>query len=186
MDELSFQTEFENYWDSLIQVIPAHMFQVLFGILCMGVVLLITWKGVEKGFQYTSRLMLAEFCFIIYCSTVIYRNAGDFFKYDFHPLWSYAAILDGKIGLLAQNIMNIIVFLPVGLLIGMGFPRWSWGKAIGLGCIISISIEVMQYILKRGFSEMDDVIHNTLGCVIGYGVVKSIMYAHSVIVEQKR
>ena len=39
------------------------------------------------------------------------------------------------------------------------------------GLIISGSIEVLQYFLKRGFSEFDDVFHNTLGCLVGLMII---------------
>ncbi len=76
--------------------------------------------------------------------------------------------------------MNVFVFLPVGLLIGTGFPKWPWWKAIGFGCLFSISIELLQFILKRGFSEVDDVIHNSLGCIFGYLFVKMLYFFYSV------
>ena len=31
-------------------------------------------------------------------------------------------------------------------------------------------IEVLQFVFKRGFAEFDDVFHNVVGCVIGFGV----------------
>ena len=39
-----------------------------------------------------------------------------------------------------------------------------------MGFIFSSVIELSQLALKRGLCEFDDVFHNTLGCVIGYGV----------------
>lgn len=47
---------------------------------------------------------------------------------------------------------------------------WLITLAVGMG--ISLSIEAMQYIFHRGFAETDDVMHNTLGCVLGYMLVK--------------
>lgn len=38
-----------------------------------------------------------------------------------------------------------------------------------IGCSISTTIEVLQFCFMKGFSEMDDVMHNTVGCVIGFG-----------------
>lgn len=37
---------------------------------------------------------------------------------------------------------------------------------------ISVSIEVIQLVTKRGFAETDDVMHNTVGCIVGYMLVK--------------
>lgn len=42
------------------------------------------------------------------------------------------------------------------------------------GCLVSVAIEVLQFFTQRGLCELDDVIHNTLGVVIGYGVYKVI------------
>ncbi len=93
-----------------------------------------------------------------------------------HPFWSYEAIQGGRCELLAENIMNALVFIPIGFMIGLGFSRWSWWKAIGFGCLISISIESLQFVLKRGFCELDDVMHNTLGCAIGWLLVKGSVF----------
>lgn len=177
------KTAFDQYWNNLINVIPTYIFLMLLGTFCLGIVLIIILKGVRNGFQNISRLVLFEITFIIYCSTVIYRNSIDLLKYNFHPFWSYAAIKDGKVDLLDENIMNVFVFLPVGLLLGVGFPKWPWWKAIGLGCLISISIELLQFILKRGFSEVDDVIHNSLGCIFGFLFVKMLYFFYSVFVK---
>ena len=164
-----------QYWNSLTTEIPDYIFQMLLSIICAGTMLFVVWKGSWKGMLYSSRLLLVVYLIVVYCYTIIFRNSNETFRYDFHPLWSYFAISDGRSILLAQNIMNVIVFLPLGLLIGLGFSKWSWWKAIGFGCLFSISIEFLQFAFKRGFSEVDDVIHNTLGCVIGYGIAKLII-----------
>lgn len=35
-----------------------------------------------------------------------------------------------------------------------------------IGCGISVTIEALQFFFMRGFSELDDVMHNTVGCLI--------------------
>lgn len=42
--------------------------------------------------------------------------------------------------------------------------------ALLIGCSISTTIEVLQFCFMKGFSEMDDVMHNTLGCILGYSL----------------
>jgi len=39
-----------------------------------------------------------------------------------------------------------------------------------IGCSISTTIEVLQFCFMKGFSEVDDVMHNTLGCILGYNL----------------
>lgn len=91
--------------------------------------------------------------------------------YNFSPFWSYRAIENGKNDLLSENIMNVVVFIPVGLLLSCVSRRLKWWMGLLIGFGISLSIEFLQYVLKRGFSEFDDVIHNTIGCLIGIMLV---------------
>lgn len=175
-----------RYWHELMLKVPDYIFQMLVSVLFLGLVVFFVWKGFRRGTVLSCRLILLELMFVLYCSTIIFRETGDVRNYDLHPFWSYEAIQGGKSELLAENIMNVIVFIPVGILIGLGFPRWSWRKTIGLGCLISISIEVLQFAFKRGFSEVDDVIHNTLGCAIGLGIAQLIIMVYSATVRHNK
>ena len=110
--------------------------------------------------------------YVVLCSTVIFRTTGETRQYDFHLFWSYKAIQEGREDLLAENIMNVVVFIPVGLLLSIAFKQVTWWKALLIGCCISVTIEALQFFLMRGFSELDDVMHNTVGCLIGWLMVK--------------
>ena len=70
--------------------------------------------------------------------------------------------------------MNVVVFIPVGLLICIAFKQMTWWKVLLIGCGISVTIETLQFFLMRGFSEVDDVMHNTVGCIMGY-IIYSIL-----------
>ena len=74
--------------------------------------------------------------------------------------------------MLAENIMNVVVFIPVGLLLDIAFKQMTWWKVLLIGCGISVTIESHQFFFMKGFSEVDDVMHNTVGCVIGRFMVK--------------
>ena len=75
------------------------------------------------------------------------------------PFWSYGESVHRS-----QLVLNIIMFLPVGLLSG------SW-KSVGLAAGDSGLIELTQLLSLRGICEFDDVIHNTLGTAIGVFLV---------------
>lgn len=66
--------------------------------------------------------------------------------------------------------MNIVVFVPVGVLAGSFFRRMTWMRAIMYGAGLSVGIEALQFVFGKGLTEVDDVIHNTIGCLIGYGL----------------
>ena len=86
---------FTNYAYELIKDIPHVVFEGLTSIICIGMVVFIAWKGWKTGFRYSAALLLLEYIFLLFCSTVIFRVASQSRTYDFHPLWSYKAIQDG-------------------------------------------------------------------------------------------
>ncbi|NVY95607.1 VanZ family protein [Lactobacillus sp. DCY120] len=66
---------------------------------------------------------------------------------------------------------NILWFIPWGYL----YPRLRSRSLPGYwvllsGCGLSILIESLQFILFTGVSDIDDVIFNTLGTILGYGL----------------
>ena len=161
--------EFKQYIISLYKDIPQEVYEGLLSVFCLGVVLFIAFKGVRTGFRWSSVLLLIEYIFLLFCSTVIFRPTGETRQYDFHPFWSY-----DRPELLVENIMNVVVFIPVGLLLGSAFKQMTWWKALLIGCSISITIEALQFWFMRGFLEVDDVMHNTVGCIMGY-IIYSIL-----------
>lgn len=80
--------------------------------------------------------------------------------------------------------MNVVIFIPVGLLLGLGFPKWSWWKILRMGLLFSITIEALQFFTKRGFSETDDIIHNGLGCLLGYSLYLLLKQTMSFILRK--
>lgn len=175
----SLRTDLLWYGNDYLLRIPAYVFQMLVCVIGLGAVILLSWKGLWRGLKLAGRLLLLEIIIIIYSLTIFLRPVNNKDAYDFTPFWSYKAILDGDSFLLAENMMNVLVFIPIGLLIGMGSSKCTWCKVIGVGCLISVSIELMQFTFRRGFCELDDVIHNTLGCAIGWFLIqvsKSIVH----------
>lgn len=159
--------EFKQYLISLYQDIPQEVYEGILSIFSLGLVIFIVWKGFKTGLRYSAILLLVEYVFLLFCSTVIFRATDETRQYDFHPFWSYS-----RPDLFVENIMNVVVFIPVGLLLGIAFKQVSWWKALLIGCSISVTIESLQFWFMKGFSEVDDVMHNTFGCILGYIMVK--------------
>ena len=184
--------KFRLYIISLYKDMPQEVYDGLLSVFCLGVVFFIAFKGVRTGLRWSSVLLLIEYIFLLFCSTVIFRTAGATRRYDFHPFWSY-----DRPDLLIENIMNVIVFIPVGMILG-SLLRVNYGSRLRvngswtsqatksmtclivllIGCSISITIEALQFFFLRGFSEVDDVMHNTVGCMIGYGMYALIKFCY--------
>jgi glycopeptide antibiotics resistance protein len=75
-------------------------------------------------------------------------------------------------------IANIITFIPLGFFISLLSKRSFKLINSALFCIfIIISIEMGQFILNVGVLDVDDIILNTVGCVLGiisYKVARNI------------
>ena len=129
--------------------------------------------GLKKAYRHITLLLLIEYIALIYCSTFIFRDVNEIRKYNYHLFWSYS-----ETNLFVENVMNVVVFVPIGLLLAMGIPHLKWWQVLLIGAGISVSIEALQFVFMKGFSELDDVFHNTLGCVIGVGVYSLIKYGY--------
>lgn len=64
-----------------------------------------------------------------------------------------------------QYIQNVLFFSPFGFL----FPWKKWKRVLIAGLMTSAVIEATQYIFNLGWCELDDVISNTAGALIGFG-----------------
>ena len=75
-------------------------------------------------------------------------------------------MLDGLLPV-ESIILNILLYYPLGYLLPILFPKLKPKHVILIGCLCSIATEATQYLLRMGWCETDDVIHNTLGTAIG-------------------
>lgn len=77
---------------------------------------------------------------------------------------------------LTQIIANVLMFMPLGFIFPVAFPRMR-AFAKNAVCMLSFSflIELVQYFIGRS-ADVDDLILNTVGGVLGY----LIFYAFSV------
>mgnify|MGYP002649407450 FL=1 len=110
------------------------------------------------------------YLFFVISSTVLVRDATDLYSFDAPLFWSYTKILEGQTGYLIENILNVFMLMPIGILIGVGFDKSRINVAIIIGALISLMIEISQMLTKRGLFEFDDILHNTVGCGVGYVV----------------
>ena len=70
-----------------------------------------------------------------------------------------------------QYVQNILFFIPYGLL----FPwKDNWKRVFVTALVLSVFIELSQFIFNLGWCEVDDVISNTLGAMIGWVAIKQI------------
>lgn len=117
-------------------------------------------------------IVLAYFLFFSdgYGRTVTYEE----YRYNLIPFQEIKRfyIYSGRVGIIASitNIAgNIVAFMPFGALI-----RWVRNKrtnaflATGYTFLFSLAIELVQLVTRVGVFDVDDLILNTLGGLLGY------------------
>lgn len=165
--------ELQVYAADQIDAIPTILYWGLLLVYVLGLVVILWRKGIREGLRYSAMLLLAEWGIVILGITVVFREACAERRIKLIPLWSYFDYPENSYlkEMAAINMLNVALFIPVGLLLGCACRQMTWRRALAVGAGMSASIEVLQLIFKRGLCETDDVIHNVVGCMIGYGVV---------------
>ena len=120
----------------------------------------------------TATVLVALTAVILY-TTLGNRSSVDHPAHCFIPFGSYReAKATGNLEIYRSNLMNVLLFYPAGLLTVSLLPRkWpDWCR-----CLLSVTvlaacsagIEFVQYCGCLGRCEIDDMIHNTTGALLG-------------------
>ena len=133
---------------------------------------------IEQRHKLGIGLFIAYVLFIIYY-TLLCREVSAEHKADLRLMWAYKEMFTGHpewkedVG---YNVKNILFFIPFGI----WFPKINlhisffmdkrWLLILLTGMFLSVFIEITQYITCRGLCELDDVLCNGFGSIIGYWV----------------
>ncbi|WP_211234307.1 VanZ family protein [Paenibacillus taiwanensis] len=70
---------------------------------------------------------------------------------------------------------NILLFVPLGALLPLLVRSCRrWGRMMLISFLMTLFIEVMQYMLLVGTLDVDDMLLNVCGGMIGYGCYKLV------------
>ena len=125
------------------------------------------------------RTYVEAFAFGIYIAmilggTLLNRTAGTQYETEWIPFWSYwDTFVKGDKYLWRQMVYNVIIFVPWGILLPMMLKKERPEKGvIYSAAIFSVAIELCQLLFRCGLFEFDDIFHNTLGAIVGFGLWK--------------
>ncbi len=96
-------------------------------------------------------------------------NAGH--AANFVPFSTILLYLLGGEGLLIAGfnlVGNVILLVPMGFLVPFVYRDMTWKKSVVLAIATGLIIEVMQAVLRVGIFDIDDVILNAVGVMVGY------------------
>lgn len=73
--------------------------------------------------------------------------------------------------MLVNLLGNVFLFLPSGIVYPLLYPRLRrWWKTLGAGALLSLCLELCQLPFFERATDVDDLLLNTLGCALGYGL----------------
>ena len=131
------------------------------------------------------------FAYLILVAGVTFLSRGngmmDGFQQKILPLfYSYKSAWYADGNERTYIVMNIFMFVPFGVLLPMTFSFFQkfWMTYLA-GFLGTVGIESLQYVFHRGVCEMDDVLNNTLGAMIGYGIFAVVRYIKAKWTKQK-
>lgn len=131
-----------------------------------------------KGQKKLSKRRVAWWCvFSCYCFVVL--SATLFMRYpsamndQVYPLFYsyYESLILGDMGSWRNILYNYAMFMPLGFLLPLGWKKMQSSRRILFtGFFCSLLIECAQLLTRRGMFEADDLLGNTLGALLGFGL----------------
>ena len=159
-----------------MSVIPIPVLFVSFVILTLVIVAGLHSRRVADKKKFVLWALLVEYLFLVVCAAVVCRQPFPEPCIHLKPLWVYTDYLNSHPNDAVRDIVvNLLLFIPVGALLAGISPSLKWYHVLLIGAVCSLSIEVSQYVFCRGVAQTDDVIHNAVSCIVGWGVTKIIV-----------
>lgn len=131
----------------------------------------------KKNSKRIGLVLFIAYCLFIVCYTLLCRKAGYEHKADLRFMWAYREMLSLYPGWekdVGYNLKNILFFVPFGFLFPESsvlrsfFRERQWLTILTAGMLFSVFIEFSQFITRRGLCELDDVLCNGFGALIGF------------------
>lgn len=116
-------------------------------------------------------LVLVEFLSVVILSTLVYRSETKKSVIRNDIFGGYRDFFDTGV-ISYEIILNIILFIPIGIILGILFKRNDFIKVAFFGLLFSLIIESMQLYLSRGIFDIGDLFNNTIGTVLGCFFIK--------------
>ncbi len=144
-----------------------------------------TQKWVKKG---------GAFALGIYLLALFYATL---FIYNYYPYGKSVNLVlfdsiklmweSGSYWLILKNIIgNILLFIPLGFLIPLVSKKGSSGFIIALiGFGTSAVIESLQYFVAHRIFDIDDILLNALGAVVGYFAFRIVLSIYRKVKKTK-
>ena len=161
--------------DDMMRIMVRAMKYLPYGIIAVLLVMLIF-----RSKRATSIFLFLVYMAIVGCITLLSREPGSREGIDF-ALFSTLGVWDRADAFVVEN---VLLFIPIGVLLPMIWKRCqNVVLCLIAGGVISIMIEGSQYITKRGFVQLDDIVTNVMGTFIGFLLFMIVKWVYIIIYQ---
>ena len=95
-----------------------------------------------------------------------YRYNLELFR-EIRRFITYRELL-GMFAVFANLFGNILIFVPYGFFISMAAERRGFFKTLFCSFGLSLCVELVQLVTRVGSFDVDDILLNTIGGILGY------------------
>lgn len=143
---------------------------------CMIIVIVSKRIESSQSIKWGIMIVLAVYIFFMLFITVINRDVVQSEIYRLEPFWSWRSwIINGDFKLFIEIILNIMLYIPIGLLFALVSNKIKLKQLIVIAISISYFIELLQLLFRRGcFELVDDPLDNLIGAVIGFTFLNGV------------
>ena len=117
--------------------------------------------------------LLAAYLIFTFYITVFSRASSGMDLIRTEWLEGYKSIHDVYAN--SENYLNILLFVPIGCLVGLVVRKYRLIHAILVGLFVSETIECAQLIWQRGTFDVNDLMNNTIGAMVGGLIAVAVM-----------
>lgn len=114
--------------------------------------------------------------FAVYMNSMMVMVGAPNYEYiRWDPTINWIPFCDFSASNILGMFLNIIMFVPFGVFVPIYFKRFSrFLTTVVAGFFMSFIIEILQLFTFRT-TDVDDLIMNTLGAMVGYGIATLIL-----------
>lgn len=183
-DDMNFQYFFfSTYPGFFLQALPIALISGAIYVFCQ----------IRRGrWRSTSKIILSALfvCYItgLLCLTLFNNIIGDIYYFLLYHApsgrshtwftFEYDLVPDFFHNFGSENLGNIVMFLPFGILYPLFRPSSTWKRTLTAGFVTTFGIELLQPVFGRSF-DINDIILNGVGIIISIIVfysLKAIFY----------
>ena len=168
----------------IILLLKDYIFLGIVLLIVLGILFIIGYKVIyqklmngKKKIQKKKLLLYSiSVCYFVVVFGAVFLSRENVYKeINLHLFSSYLEAYHNMSPSLIRNIiLNILLFVPLGIFLPLYTKKTEKIYIVApIGFAITLLIEFIQYSTGYGIFELADLLNNTIGVVIGYGLYKA-------------